>query len=161
MVVYETISGKLPFHKHTDLAVFMKVVEGERPPRGMRFTESLWKMLELCWMPQPNDRPSIEDVLQCLETVSNSSDLEGAGDDDNGRDSGTGSPGDTTTTESNTTVSSTLNHSVDRPPSSLSTVPRSSVIELGSEADVDSLSCEVAGRTSRHRRPIRTEVTIM
>jgi hypothetical protein len=25
MVIYETISGNLPFHKHTDLTVFMKV----------------------------------------------------------------------------------------------------------------------------------------
>ena len=32
MVIYETISGNLPFHEHTDLAVFAKVLEGERPP---------------------------------------------------------------------------------------------------------------------------------
>ena len=67
MVIYETISGNIPFHKHADLTVFMKVMEGEHPPRGVRFTESLWKVLELCWEPQPNDRPSIEDVLQCLD----------------------------------------------------------------------------------------------
>ena len=70
MVVYETISGNLPFHKHADLTVITKVLEGERPPRGARFTESLWKMLEFCWASQPNDRPSIEYVLQCLEVVS-------------------------------------------------------------------------------------------
>ena len=28
-------------------------------------------MLELCWAPQPNDRPSIEDALRCLEAASN------------------------------------------------------------------------------------------
>ena len=71
MVIYETISGNLPFHRDSDLTVFMKVVEGERPPRGVKFTKGLWKMLELCWAPQPNDRPSIEDILQCLEMVSN------------------------------------------------------------------------------------------
>ena len=70
MVVYETISGNFPFHKDTDITVSMKVVEGEHPPRGVTFTESLWKMLELCWKPQLNDRPTIEDVLQCLEMVS-------------------------------------------------------------------------------------------
>lgn len=32
MVVYETISGNLPFYKYTDLAVFVKVLGGERPP---------------------------------------------------------------------------------------------------------------------------------
>ena len=71
MVIYETISGNLPFHKDTDLTVFTKVLEGGRPPRGVRFTEGLWKMLELCWTSQPNNRPSIEDVLLRLVIVSN------------------------------------------------------------------------------------------
>ena len=82
MVVYETISGNLPFHKHTDLAVIMKVLEGERPPRGAGFTRSLWEMLELCWTSQPNARPSIENVLQCLEMVSNSSEPPSPGVDE-------------------------------------------------------------------------------
>ena len=68
MVIYEIISGNVPFHKHTDLAVAMKVLEGEYPPRGMRFTKGLWKMLEQCWVSQPDNRPSIEDVHRCLET---------------------------------------------------------------------------------------------
>jgi len=70
MVIYETISGNIPFHEHTDLMVFVKVLRGERPSRGARFTESLWGMLEQCWASQPNNRPSIEDVLRCLETCS-------------------------------------------------------------------------------------------
>ena len=41
MVVYETISGHLPFRKHTDLTVFVKVLEGERPHREGGFTDSL------------------------------------------------------------------------------------------------------------------------
>ena len=74
MVIYETVSGKLPFHEHADLAVFVKVLKGERPARrGARFANSLWKMLEMCWTPQPKDRPSVKDVLQCLEAVSISS----------------------------------------------------------------------------------------
>ncbi|KAF9645013.1 kinase-like protein [Thelephora ganbajun] len=72
MVIYETISGKLPFHQHGDLTVFTKVLAGERPVRGVEFTESLWRMLRLCWKPQPNNRPRIEDVLLYLERVSNS-----------------------------------------------------------------------------------------
>ena len=68
MVIYEIVSGNVPFHKDTDLAVFMKVVvEGAHPTRGMMFTTDLWGMLERCWAPGPNDRPSIEDVLRCLE----------------------------------------------------------------------------------------------
>ena len=70
MVIYETISGHLPFHKHTDLTVFVKVLEGKRPPRAVGFTDSLWEMLKLCWMPQSNARPNIEDILQYLERSS-------------------------------------------------------------------------------------------
>ena len=70
MVIYETISGKLPFHKCTDLIVFVEVVKGRRPRRGPMFKETLWKMLKSCWAYNPKDRPSIENVLRCLETVS-------------------------------------------------------------------------------------------
>ena len=72
MVIYETISGHSPFHKYLDLTVFVKVLAGERPARGVGFTESLWKMLELCWAPQPKNRPSIEDVLLGLEAAPDS-----------------------------------------------------------------------------------------
>jgi len=73
MVIYEIISGNLPFHEHADLAVFVKVLKGDRPTRRARFTNDLWKILESCWASEPNDRPSIEDVLQRLEAVSISS----------------------------------------------------------------------------------------
>ena len=67
MVIYETVSGHLPFHEDKDLTVFVKVLNGERPPREVLFTDSLWKMLGRCWEPQPDARPSIEGVLRCLE----------------------------------------------------------------------------------------------
>jgi len=72
MVMYETISGRVPFHRHGDLTVIVKVLAGERPPRGVGFTETLWETLELCWVSQPSNRPSIEYVQQCLERASNS-----------------------------------------------------------------------------------------
>jgi len=97
MVIYETISGNVPFHRHPDLTVVMKVVGGERPPRGDGFTESLWEMLEMCWVPQPNNRPSIETVLQYLEMASNSIEATprvGEGmDEGDGWDSATNSSG--------------------------------------------------------------------
>ena len=67
MVIYETINGHLPFHRDGSQTVPMKVLKGERPPRVASFTDSLWRMLERCWKPQPDARPSIEGVLQCLE----------------------------------------------------------------------------------------------
>ena len=67
MVIYETIAGNVPFHKHNSIAVATKVLNGERPPRATSFTDSLWKMLKGCWEARPDARPSIEGVLQCLE----------------------------------------------------------------------------------------------
>lgn len=67
MVVYETISGYFPFHRHVDFTVVVKVMAGEHPPRKTGFTDTLWKILGLCWASQPKSRPSIEYVLQCLE----------------------------------------------------------------------------------------------
>ena len=95
MVVYETISGRFPFYQHADLTVVMKVLEGERPTRGAGFAGSLWHMLTLCWAPQPDNRPTIEDVFQCLEAVGTLSgppspgvdeDTESGGDDLETRD---------------------------------------------------------------------------
>ena len=72
MVIYETISGRLPFHEHADLVVFLKVMQGEHPTRGKKFSQSLWKMLESCWDFRPDARPAVEDVLPCLSVSSDS-----------------------------------------------------------------------------------------
>ena len=69
MVIYEIISGNLPFHEYKNHTVSLKVLRCERPPRGAGFTETLWKTLELCWTSQPNIRPSINFVLQRLEAI--------------------------------------------------------------------------------------------
>ena len=67
MVVYETVNGSPPFHQDSDFIISSRIVKGERPLRQAAFTDHLWKMLEGCWSPQPNDRPRIKDVLQCLQ----------------------------------------------------------------------------------------------
>ena len=67
MVIYETISGHLPFHEDTDLTIFVKVLDSSHPPREALFMDTLWKTLEWCWEFQPDTHPSVEDVLQCLE----------------------------------------------------------------------------------------------
>ena len=69
MVIYETISGQLPFHEYTNLTVFVKVLEGKRPSRQSGFVDNLWEMVELCWAPQTAARPKIEDVLQRLMEI--------------------------------------------------------------------------------------------
>jgi len=75
MVIWEVLSGQVPFTRCDVYAVVAKVGKGERPARpqgagGMWFTDGIWSMLERCWTPGPSDRPQTRDVLQCLEEVS-------------------------------------------------------------------------------------------
>ena len=77
MVVYGVLCRHASFHRDANLVVFGHVIEGKRPerPQGMekaRFTDDMWRALERCWTRQPDSRPSIEDVLQCLEKASRS-----------------------------------------------------------------------------------------
>jgi serine/threonine protein kinase len=128
MVIYETISGNLPFHEDTDLTVFVKVLEGKRPSGGAKFVRGLWRMLERCWESQPNNRPTIEDVLRCL-VFSNFSEPpslevdEGMQEDGDDRDSTSGSSDGTS--DASTTTSFGLSHAIDHPPSPiLVSIPR-------------------------------------
>ena len=69
MVIYEVVSGHVPFHQHHDLVIPGKVLDGERPPRDAWFTDSLWKMLERCWEPRPAARPNVDEVLRSAGRV--------------------------------------------------------------------------------------------
>ena len=77
MVIYEVLSERMPFHQCRNLVISWKVLKGDRPERpqgteGVWFSDDVWEVLGRCWMPLPGDRPSIEDLLQCLEKVSRS-----------------------------------------------------------------------------------------
>ena len=72
MVILEVLSGKPPFPNYGSLVVMKKITEGERPgrPQGREeiwFTSNLWEILEQCWSPHPESRPTINTILQCLE----------------------------------------------------------------------------------------------
>ena len=73
MVIYEVISGKPPFYEDVEVMACVKVLSGKHPFRVDGFADSLWGILEQCWTSQPNDRTSVEDVLQCLEACQNPS----------------------------------------------------------------------------------------
>ena len=72
MVIYEVLSGRAPFYQYPDHAVTLRVQRGDRPERpqgakGQSFTDDVWKVLESCWQPKPDDRPSTHDVFQSWE----------------------------------------------------------------------------------------------
>lgn len=92
MVIYETISGNIPFHHlPTNTSVLFKVVAGERPSlqgEGFEFEPSLQNMLEWCWEPLPSDRPGVKEVLQCLEKLLSGSEPPSSGvDEETGEES--------------------------------------------------------------------------
>jgi serine/threonine protein kinase len=74
MVIYEVLSGQIPFAQLRDrLVVTGKVIEGERPerpPKGVLFTDDLWATMESCWSPKPNYRPTVEVVFKRLIAAS-------------------------------------------------------------------------------------------
>ena len=72
MVIYEVLSGHVPYHRHANLVVPAMVIQGIHPqrPKGGVFTDELWKVLERCWTSNPQDRLSIKDILPCLEKQS-------------------------------------------------------------------------------------------
>ena len=73
MVIYETISGNVPFHEFMDMVVATRVIQGKHPSRCAVFPEDVWTTMESCWTFQPHDRPGISDILQRLRAASNSS----------------------------------------------------------------------------------------
>ena len=75
MVVYEVLTGQVPFSRYSKYAAVAKVLRGERPerpqgPEGRWFTDDVWGILGRCWEPQPGDRPRMEDVFQHMEETS-------------------------------------------------------------------------------------------
>ena len=72
MVIYEILSGKVPFAQYSQPTIMTKIMEGERPerPQGKQrelFTDEIWGTVELCWKNHPRDRLSASAVLPRLE----------------------------------------------------------------------------------------------
>ena len=77
MVIYEVLSGNVPFYRHGRFAAVARILEGVRPERpqgaeGAWFTDEIWSILERCWKATASDRPRTAEVLLSLEKVSGS-----------------------------------------------------------------------------------------
>ena len=75
MVIYQVLAGRSPFGSLGVTYVMSNILRGEHPERprgaqGMWFTDDLWELLGQCWEKDPESRPSIKDVDECLERVS-------------------------------------------------------------------------------------------
>ena len=71
MVIFEVLSGQPPFAGYKGFIVTRKVIDGERPerPESPWFTDDLWGTLRQCWLSQPEDRPTAQNVLGFLDQV--------------------------------------------------------------------------------------------
>jgi len=74
MVIYEVLTGRVPFPLVSNHVVSGIVIQGDRPqrpgePTGAWFTDGLWNMLGLCWATEPQRRPGIGGVRECLERI--------------------------------------------------------------------------------------------
>lgn len=72
MVIYEVLTGRVPFARYNGYMIFMLVLRGDRPERpegyeGRWLTDEIWGALEICWRERPDDRPTAEGILACLE----------------------------------------------------------------------------------------------
>ena len=72
MVIFEVLSGRIPFSANSLFFVISRILNGERPekPQGKEgevFTDAIWEVLELCWQQKPEERTNAKAVLACLE----------------------------------------------------------------------------------------------
>ena len=68
MVIYEVLSGSVPFASYKEVVVISKVLEGHRPERPTNdFTDGIWEVVQRCWEPQPHDRIDARTALLGLE----------------------------------------------------------------------------------------------
>ena len=60
-------TGHVPFHQIVrDGTVMKKMLEGSRPPRpadASLLSDEIWKVIEMCWNQEPQDRPTAESVI--------------------------------------------------------------------------------------------------
>jgi len=72
MVIYEVLSGQVPFAPLREVVVISKILDDKRPTRplgeeGRLFTDGIWEILEFCWKAQPRERITAKAVLLGLE----------------------------------------------------------------------------------------------
>ncbi|KAJ7882127.1 kinase-like domain-containing protein [Mycena leptocephala] len=61
------LTGQRPFHDLNDMAVMFHIVEGKRPPRPMSCSDSLWELLQNCWVGNTEIRPTAPQIVKWLE----------------------------------------------------------------------------------------------
>lgn len=68
MFAVEVFTGEIPFKKRRNEAVAFLVLQGDRPEmpgnsQAVGLTGDMWNLLQSCWQRFPNNRPTMEEVV--------------------------------------------------------------------------------------------------
>lgn len=73
--VLQVLCGVHPFYEiEVSYLITNAVTNGERPEKPeeaarLGFNDELWAIVEQCWKPEREDRPTVEEILSCLNDV--------------------------------------------------------------------------------------------
>ncbi|KAH7339124.1 hypothetical protein B0J17DRAFT_402178 [Rhizoctonia solani] len=75
-IIFETITGEMPYAGVKDPAIIYKVLERKLPsrpqahiPTGIEQADRLWSMLTSCWAYNPSDRPKAWEVRNMTASI--------------------------------------------------------------------------------------------
>jgi len=76
MLVVGVFTGKVPFNCVENISAAIQISRGERPAKPqaaeqLGLTTERWKFIERCWNANPNERPTINEVVRTWEGFSN------------------------------------------------------------------------------------------
>lgn len=69
MTCYEVVTGKLPFQDVFDSELVLKIKAGDRPQLPSDLGDGLEGLIKLCWHPEPQRRPTFEDICHRLDYI--------------------------------------------------------------------------------------------
>ena len=69
ILVWEILTGKIPFEDLGDKAAILYILQGGRPVKPKNFqdvglTAGMWELLEECWQQSPKKRPTMKEVVK-------------------------------------------------------------------------------------------------
>src|SRR4051812_12441612 len=68
MIMWEHTTGKKPFHDRShDQYLMMDILNGERPQVTDDTPEFYTELMKKCWDHSPENRPTVEEILNCLD----------------------------------------------------------------------------------------------
>ncbi|KAF5349990.1 hypothetical protein D9756_009165 [Leucocoprinus leucothites] len=76
-VMYEILTGQIPFHEVTrEATVIWRVISGIRPTKPspsstdlLELTDDIWRIMQMCWSANLGQRPTVDEALHELRQV--------------------------------------------------------------------------------------------